>query len=90
MKRLPVAAFVALAIVTAAAFFFIQHLKVSTPLIAGQPSPHPSTINPVSGGICPYPGPHGKRIPTSFRASWCSFTTVPRYLPGWITIRVSP
>ena len=73
MKRLPVAAFVALAIVTAAAFFFIQHLKVSTPLIAGQPSPHPSTINPVSGGICPYPGPHGKPIPTSFREMKISF-----------------
>ncbi len=73
MKRLPVAAFVALAIATAAAFFFIQHLKVSTPLIAGQPSPHPSTINPVSGGICPYPGPRGKPIPTSFREMKISF-----------------
>ena len=73
MKRLPVAAFVALAIATAAAFFFIQHLKVSTPLIAGQPSPHPSTINPVSGGVCPYPGPHGKPIPTSFREMKISF-----------------
>jgi hypothetical protein len=73
VKRLPVAAFVALATATAAAFFFIQHLKVSTPLIAGQPSPHPSAIDPVSGGICPYPGPHGKRIPTSFREMKISF-----------------
>lgn len=73
MKRLPVAAFVALAIATAAAFFFIQHLKVSTPLIAGRPSPHPSTINPVSGGVCPYPGPHGKPIPTNFREMKISF-----------------
>ncbi len=73
MKRLPVAAFVALAIVTAAAFFFIQHLKVSTPLIAGEPSPHPSTINPVSGGVCPYPGPHGKPIPTNHRVMKISF-----------------
>jgi hypothetical protein len=73
VKRLPVAAFVALAIATAAAFFFIQHLKVSTPLIAGAPSPHPATINPVSGGICPYPGPHGKPIPTSFREMKISF-----------------
>ncbi len=39
MKRLPVAAFVALALATVAAFFFIQHLKVSTPLIAGDPCP---------------------------------------------------
>jgi hypothetical protein len=73
VKRLPVAAFVALAIATAAAFFFIQHLKVSTPLIAGQPSPHPSAINPVSGGVCPFPGPHGKPIPTSFREMKISF-----------------
>jgi hypothetical protein len=73
VKRLPVAAFVALAIATVAAFFFIQHLKVSTPLIAGQPSPHPSVINPVSGGVCPYPGPHGKPIPTSFREMKISF-----------------
>jgi hypothetical protein len=73
VKRLPVAAFVALAIATAAAFFFIQHLKVSTPLIAGDPMPHPATINPVSGGVCPYPGPHGKKIPTSFREMKISF-----------------
>jgi hypothetical protein len=73
VKRLPVAAFAALAIATAAAFFFIQHLKVSTPLIAGAPSPHPATINPISGGICPYPGPHGKPIPTSFREMKISF-----------------
>jgi len=73
VKRLPVAAFVALAIATAAAFFFIQHLKVSTPLIAGQPSPHPSTINPISGGVCPYPGPHGTPRPTSFRRMKISF-----------------
>lgn len=73
MKRLPVAAFVALAIATAAAFFFIQHLKVSTPLIAGQPSPHPATIDPVTGGVCPFPGPHGKPIPTSFREMKISF-----------------
>jgi hypothetical protein len=73
VKRLPVAAFVALAIATAAAFFFTQHLKVSTPLIAGDPSPHPSTINPVSGGVCPFPGPRGKPIPTSFREMKISF-----------------
>jgi hypothetical protein len=73
VKRLPVAAFVALAIATAAAFFFIQHLKVSTPLIAGEPSPHPSTINPISGKVCPFPGPHGKKIPTSFREMKISF-----------------
>jgi hypothetical protein len=73
VKRLPVAAFAALAILTAAAFFFIQHLKVSTPLIAGAPSPHPATINPISGGVCRYPGPRGKPVPTSFRRMKISF-----------------
>ncbi len=52
MRRLPVAAFVALAIATVAAFFITQHLKVSTPLWAGFPSPAPAAINPVDGGVC--------------------------------------
>jgi hypothetical protein len=74
VKRLPVAAFVALAILTVAAFFFTQHLKVSTPLVAGNPKPHPAAINPVSGGVCPYPsGAHGRLKPTSFRRMKVSF-----------------
>jgi FlgD Ig-like domain len=74
VRRLPVAAFVALAIVTVAAFFFTQHLKVSTPLVAGDPMPHPATINPVSGGVCPYPsGAHQRLKPTSFRSMTVSF-----------------
>jgi hypothetical protein len=74
VKRWPVAAFVALAVVTVAAFFFTQHLKVSTPLVAGNPKPHPATINPVSGGVCPYPsGAHGHLKPTSFRRMKVSF-----------------
>jgi flagellar hook assembly protein FlgD len=52
VKRLPVAAFVALAIVTIAAFFVTQHLKVSTPLLDGFPAPAPSAINPVDGRVC--------------------------------------
>jgi hypothetical protein len=74
VKRLPVAAFVALAILTVAAFFFTQHLKVSTPLVTGDPMPHPATINPVSGGICPYPsGAHQRKKPTNFRSMTVSF-----------------
>ena len=74
MRRWPVAAFVALAIVTIAAFFVEQHLKVSTPLVAGNPKPHPATINPVAGGVCPYPsGAHGRPKPTSFRRMKVSF-----------------
>lgn len=52
MRRLPVAAFVALAIATIAAFFVTQHLKVTTPLLAGFPFPHPGEINPVNGQVC--------------------------------------
>ncbi len=46
------AAFAALAIATVAAFFVTQHLKVTTPLIAGLPAPSPAVIDPVSGGTC--------------------------------------
>ncbi|MBV8430506.1 MAG: hypothetical protein JO244_05055, partial [Solirubrobacterales bacterium] len=52
MSRLPVAAFAALVVATVAAFFITQHLKVSTPLLAGFPRPVPAGINPVSGTTC--------------------------------------
>jgi hypothetical protein len=52
VRRLPVAAFVALAVATIAAFFVTQHLKVTTPLLAGAPAPHPAEINPVDGQVC--------------------------------------
>ena len=52
MRRLPVAAFVALVVATIAAFFITQHLKVTTPLIAGAPAPAPAVFNPVGGGRC--------------------------------------
>lgn len=52
MTRLPVAAFATLVVATVAAFFITQHLKVSTPLLAGFPRPVPAGINPVSGRYC--------------------------------------
>jgi hypothetical protein len=52
VTRLPVAAFVALAVATVAAFFVTQHLKVTTPILAGAPAPHPAAINPVDGQVC--------------------------------------
>jgi flagellar hook assembly protein FlgD len=71
---LPVAAFVALAIATVGAFFLVQTLKVSTPLITGLPAPHPDRINPVSGGVCPIPsGKQHRPQPTSFRSMRISF-----------------
>jgi hypothetical protein len=37
---------------TVAAFFITQHLKVTTPLIAGAPRPSPGVINPLTGQRC--------------------------------------
>ena len=72
MRRVPVAAFVALAIATVGAFFLIQSLKVSTPLISGLPKPHPARINPVSGGVCVINGHHGPTA-TDYRRMTISF-----------------
>jgi hypothetical protein len=52
VTRLPVLAFAALVVATVAAFFITQHLKVSTPLLAGFPRPVPAAINPVGGINC--------------------------------------
>ena len=41
--------FVGLIIATLAAFFISQHLKVTTPFIAGLPHPSPAAIDPASG-----------------------------------------
>ena len=74
MSRLPVAAFVALVTATVGAFFFIQHLKVTTPLINGFPAPVPSSINPVDGGVCrTHTPPNGGLEPVSFRQTRVSF-----------------
>jgi flagellar hook assembly protein FlgD len=69
VRRLPVAAFMTLAVATIAAFFVTQHLKVSTPLLAGFPAPYPAAINPVDGRVCQ--GVHGR--PVSHRTMQVSF-----------------
>jgi flagellar hook assembly protein FlgD len=79
VRRLPVAAFVALAIATVGAFFLVQKIKVSTPFIAGLPAPHPSEINPVSGGTCAIPSGKLHHLrPTSFRSMRISFLLLNR------------
>lgn len=78
MSRTAVGAFTALAIATIGAFFVTQHLKVSTPLIAGYPAPVPSVINPVSGGTCRVANPKGRLVPVSFRRTAVSFYLVNR------------
>lgn len=72
-RKLAVTAFVALALATVAAFFIIQHLKVTTPLIAGNPAPFPPTINPVGGATCVVEDPTGQNRPVSFRRMTVSF-----------------
>lgn len=73
MKRLSVIAFVLLALATVAAFFLIQHLKVTTPLIAGNPDPFPAVISPVDGGTCRMRMPGGHVGPVSLRRTSISF-----------------
>lgn len=73
MSRWPVGAFVALVIATVGAFFVVQHLKVTTPLIQGFPAPVPATINPVGGGSCPVRGGKGAVPQLSFKRTTVSF-----------------
>ncbi len=72
-RKIGVIAFVGLALATVAAFFIIQHLKVTTPLIAGNPTPFPSMINPASGGTCVVKDPAGQIEPVSFKRMTVSF-----------------
>jgi FlgD Ig-like domain len=64
LTRLPIVGFAVLAVATVGAFFVTQHLKVTTPLIAGHPAPVPSWINPVDGRVCA--GVDHRRVFVSF------------------------
>jgi hypothetical protein len=50
--RPPLAVFAALVAATVAAFFIVQHLKVTNPIVAGDPNPKLPAFNPVDGGNC--------------------------------------
>jgi hypothetical protein len=52
VRKLPVLAFGGMAVATVAAFFIVQHLKVTTPLISNVSAPFPTAINPRSHGTC--------------------------------------
>lgn len=70
MRKLPVLAFGGLAVATVAAFFLIQHLKVTTPLISNVSAPFPTAINPRNGGTCPTRRPgHGLVLVSHARTS---------------------
>jgi hypothetical protein len=78
VKRFPVVAFAVLGLATVAAFFIIQHLKVTTPLIAGNPVPFPSVINPRSGGRCSVRTTTGHVVLTSVRRTSITFNLLYR------------
>jgi len=69
VKRFPLYVFGGLVVATIAAFFITQHLKVSTPFVAGFPNPDPSAINPIDGRVCL----SSKGIPLSHRSTAISF-----------------
>jgi flagellar hook capping protein FlgD len=73
VKRTPTLAFGGLTVATVAAFFIIQHLKVSTPLISNVSAPFPSTINPRSGGRCVARRPDHTLGPVSYSRTSVSF-----------------
>ena len=52
VTRLPAVVLAMLAVATAGAFFVVQHLKSTTPLITGVSAPVPSAFNPRSGVVC--------------------------------------
>jgi hypothetical protein len=52
MSRIPLVAFLVLVVATVAAFFIVQHLKVSTPLISGVTGPAPAEISPLISRSC--------------------------------------
>jgi hypothetical protein len=73
VRRLPVLAFGGLALATVAAFFIIQHLKVTTPLIAGVSAPFPPAIDSQGGGTCTVKTPDGQLAPVDFSHTSVSF-----------------
>lgn len=76
--RLPTLAFGGLAVAAVAAFFIIQHLKVSTPLISNVSAPFPTVINPRSGGICPVYGPAHSLAPVNYSRTSVKFLLLHR------------
>jgi hypothetical protein len=78
VKRLATLAFGGLAVATVAAFFIIQHLKVSTPLISNVSAPFPTVINPRSGGICLGRKPGHSLAPVSYSRTSVSFLLLHR------------
>ena len=73
VRRLPVAAFVALVIATVGAFFVTQHLKVTTPAARRSPGAPPGRLQSGDGRTCLLRDHEGVRVPTSFRRTQISF-----------------
>ena len=78
MRRLSTLAFGGLAVATVAAFFIIQHLKVSTPLISDVSAPFPAAINPRGGGACVARRPDHTLGPVDYTRTSVSFLLLHR------------
>jgi hypothetical protein len=52
VRRLPAVVLAVLVAATVGAFFVVQHVKVTTPLLDGFPRPDPNVIDPLAGGTC--------------------------------------
>jgi hypothetical protein len=74
VSRLSATTLATLVAATVAAFFFVQHLKVTTPFFSGSPRVDPAYINPVEGGVCR----DQSRKLVSFRETRVSFFLVKR------------
>ena len=80
MRRWPSGAFGALVVATIAAFFIVQHLKVSLPLINGDPLPLPAAFNPIGGdpgpgepAVCRHRQPDGRIVAVDYRRTYITF-----------------
>ena len=58
---------------TCAAFFVVQHIKVGLPLLAGDPMPQPTTIDPLYAHTCRAAASHGRTVRIGFRDARLSF-----------------
>jgi hypothetical protein len=80
VRRLPPTAFGALVVATIAAFFIVQHLKVTLPLINGDPLPLPAAFNPLDGragpgepAVCRHRQPSGRVVEVDYRRTYVTF-----------------
>jgi hypothetical protein len=80
VRRAPQSVFGLLVLASIAAFFIVQHLKITLPLINGDPLPLPSAFNPVDGqvgpgepALCHHRQPDGRVVAVDYRQTYVTF-----------------